>query len=114
MTKNKRLKIAPPLTARKEFYALVRVPSKSREALELGRELFKDPRNRTPSLVSNIFVLENRLKVPEKDRVPFRELFPTDEIARDLMSSHLANSLKYPVDGLREALEALPPAKTDD
>ena len=30
------------------------------------------------------------------------------------MSSHLANSLKYPVDGLREALEALPPAKTDD
>ena len=93
---------------------LVRVPSKSREALELGRELFKDPRNRTPSLVSNIFVLENRLKVPEKDRVPFRELFPTDEIARDLMSSHLANSLKYPVDGLREALEALPPAKTDD
>ena len=105
---------APPLTARKEFYALVRVPSKSREALELGRELCKDPRNRTPSLVSNIFVLENRLKVPEKDRVPFRELFPTDEIARDLMSSHLANSLKYPVDGLREALEALPPAKTDD
>ena len=69
--------------------------------------MFKDPRNRTPSLVSNIFVLENRLKVPEKDRVPFRELFPTDEIARDLMSSHLANSLKYPVDGLRESLETL-------
>ena len=102
---------APPLTARKEFYALVRVPSKSGEALELGRELFKDPRNRTPSLVSNIFVLENRLNIPEKERIPFRELFPTDEIARDLMTSHLANSLKYPVDGLREALESLPPAK---
>ena len=104
---------APPLTARKEFYALVRVPSKSREALELGRELFKDPRNRTPSLVSNIFVLENRLNIPEKERIPFRELFPTDEIARDLMTSHLANSLKYPVDGLREALESLPPAKDE-
>ena len=104
---------APPLTARKEFYALVRVPSKSGEALELGRELFKDPRNRTPSLVSNIFVLENRLNIPEKERIPFRELFPTDEIARDLMTSHLANSLKYPVDGLREALESLPPAKDE-
>ena len=104
---------APPLPRpEKEFYALVRVPSKSREALELGRELFKDPRNRTPSLVSNIFVLENRLNIPEKERIPFRELFPTDEIARDLMTSHLANSLKYPVDGLREALESLPPAKT--
>ena len=101
------------LTARKEFYALVRVPSKSGEALELGRELFKDPRNRTPSLVSNIFVLENRLNIPEKERIPFRELFPTDEIARDLMTSHLANSLKYPVDGLREALESLPPAKDE-
>lgn len=103
---------ALPLTARKEFYALARVPSKSREALELGKELFKDPRNRTPSLVSNIFVLENRLKVPEKDRIPFRELFPTDEIARDLMTSHLANSLRYPVDGLKEALESLPEEKT--
>lgn len=89
------------------------MPSKSREALELGRELFKDPRNRTPSLVSNIFVLENRLNIPEKERIPFRELFPTDEIARDLMTSHLANSLKYPVDGLREALESLPPAKDE-
>lgn len=40
---------APPLTARKEFYALVRVPSKSREALELGRELFKDPATGHPA-----------------------------------------------------------------
>ena len=77
---------APALTARKEFYALARVPSKSREALKLGKELIKDPRNRVPSLVTNIFVLENRLHVPEKDRIPFRELYPTDEIARDMMT----------------------------
>ena len=86
---------------------------KAAEAYRKARELFKDPRNRTPSLVSNIFVLENRLNIPEKERIPFRELFPTDEIARDLMTSHLANSLKYPVDGLREALESLPPAKDE-
>lgn len=98
---------APPTTARKEFYALVRVPSKSREALELGKELFKDPRNRFPSLVTNIFVLENRLKIPEKDRIPFRELYPTDEIARDMMTAHLVNSLRYPVDGLRKTLKTL-------
>ena len=105
---------APALTARKEFYALARVPSKSREALKLGKELFKDPRNRVPSLVTNIFVLENRLHVPEKDRIPFRELYPTDEIARDMMTAHLANSLRYPVDGLRETLESLPEANPDD
>lgn len=101
---------ASTLTARKEFYALARVPSKSKEALELGRELFKDPRNRVPSLLTNIFVLENRLKLPEKERIPFKELYPTDDIARDMMSGHLANSLRYPVDGLREALDRLPPA----
>ena len=68
---------APPLTARKKIYALVRVPSKSREALELGRELFKDPRNRTPSLVSNIFVLENRLNIPRKRNAsPSENCFP--------------------------------------
>lgn len=58
------------LTARKEFYALVRVPSKSGEALELGRELFKDPRNRTPSLVSNIFVLEKQAEHTGKGTHP--------------------------------------------
>lgn len=102
------------LTARKEFYALARVPSKAKEALELGKELFKDPRNRTPSMVTNIFALENRLHVPEKDRIPFRELFPSDELAREMMTNHLNNTLRYPVDGLRQALEALPPVKNDD
>lgn len=105
---------APNLTARKEFYALARVPSKSREALALGKELFKSPINRTPSLICNLFVLENRLHIPTQDRIPFRDLFPTDEIARDLMSAHLANSLKYPVDGLREALETLPKSKNNN
>ena len=31
-----------------------------------------------------------------------------------MMTAHLANSLRYPVDGLREALESLPEAKRDD
>ncbi len=94
-------------SARNEFYALCRVPSRAKEALELGRELFKNPNYRSPSLVCNIFALENRLNVPEAERIPFHELFPTDEIARDLLQSHLQNSLRYPCDGFRQALEKL-------
>lgn len=31
-----------------------------------------------------------------------------------MMTAHLANSLRYPVDGLRETLESLPEANPDD
>ncbi len=94
-------------SARNEFYALCRVPSKAKEALSLGRELFSNPKLRSPSLVCNIFALENRLNIPEAQRIPFRELFPTDDVARQLLQSHMQNSLRYPSDGFRQALEKL-------
>ncbi len=95
-------------SVRSEFYALARVPSKAKEALELGRKLFETPRFRTPSLVCNIFALENRLNLPSDQRIPFKELFGTDQEARELLQSHLENTLRYPTDGIRETLQKLP------
>lgn len=103
-----------PLLRRLEFYSLVREPGQSREAWKLGRELFKDKRNHNTSLDSILFALENKLNIPQDQRVPFNVLFPTTEIARNALSLQLSNGLGYPVDGVKEALEALPPDSEGD
>jgi hypothetical protein len=95
------------LIARKEFYALARTPSRAAEAYALGKELFQNPINRVPSLVSNLFALENKLKLPEDQRIPFRELFGDDQTALELLESHLGNTLRYPTDGIRQELDRL-------
>lgn len=99
---------APAIISRQQFYALARIPDKARDAWSMGRELYKDPSNRLPSMATTLFALENRLKIPEKERIPFRELFPTDKLARISFVNQLSNGLGYPSDGIREALDALP------
>ena len=97
---------------RYQFYSLARVPEKSREAWELGRKLYKIPSNQKfPSLLVTLFALENRLDIPENQRIPFNELFPSVEYARSALSNQLTNHLDLPKDGLRETLEALPPPR---
>lgn len=98
----------PNIIARQEFYSLARIPSKAKEAWQLGRQLYQDPSNRMPSLATTLFALENRLNLHESQRIPFRELFPSDKLARSAMLKQLSNGLNYPTDGLREALEKLP------
>lgn len=102
---------APQLYQRMEFYCLARVPGKSREAWALGRALFNNKNNRLPSLVTTLFALENRLDIPAAQRIPFNELFPTTEIAREELTLQLTNGLGYPEDGVAEALSKLPPPK---
>lgn len=101
---------APSIVSRQQFYSLARIPGKAKEAWELGKELYKTPDNRLPSMATTLFALQNRLNVPEKDRIPFRELFPSDKLARVSFINQLSNGLGYPTDGIREALDALPPA----
>ncbi|MDO4410703.1 MAG: hypothetical protein Q4C05_05415 [Akkermansia sp.] len=94
--------------ARKEFYSLARVPSKAAEAYELGKKLYAVKAYRTPSMINILFALENRLNLPESQRIPFHELYPTAEEAREMLSAHLQNTLHYPIDGVRKKLDSLP------
>ncbi len=98
---------APELTQRKEFYALARVPSQSREALTLGLKLFKDPTNHVPSVTCNIFALENKLDIPEKDRIPFNVLFPDKEQAIAQLTNQLYGNMRFPTNGVRAKLDEL-------
>lgn len=90
------------------FYCLARVPERSREAWTLGRRLYEDPSNRTPSLETTIYALENRLDIPGDERIPFRQLFPSDREAWWSLYRQLNNNLGYPTDGLRKKLSELP------
>ncbi len=103
---------APPIISRQQFYALARIPDKAHEAWEMGRELYKDPVNRLPSMATTLFALQNRLNPPENEKIPFRELFPSDKLAKVSFINQLSNGLGYPTDGIREALDALPEAPT--
>lgn len=105
--RDSRLLGAPDITARQEFYTRARIPGQARSAWILGKELFRNPDNRQPSLVSTLFALENRLNLPEKERIPFHELFPTDALAIRYLRLQMGNSLGYPVDGVRARLDKL-------
>lgn len=90
------------------FYCLARIPERAREAWKLGRELYQDEANRTPSLETTIFALENRLRIPQGERVPFDQLFHSKREAWWSLYWQLNNSLGYPTDGVAEELKKLP------
>ncbi|SEH71108.1 tetratricopeptide-like helical domain [Akkermansia glycaniphila] len=95
------------LPKRQEFYCLARAKGKEREAWNLGKQLFRDPDNRLPVLVCCLFVLQNKLHLPKSERIPFRELFPTDARAKTWLTRFLHNDLRHSTDGIREELERL-------
>lgn len=99
---------APPIYERLEFYSLCRVHGKEQEAWELGRKLFdKYPNQRVPSLRSLLFVLQNKLQLPESQRLSIRELYETEERAQRQLKTYLKNDLLYPTTGVKEYLESL-------
>lgn len=98
---------APDIYRRWEFYALCRTPGREREALQLGRELFRDEKHRQPSLLCCLFVLQNKLNLPEKERIPPTELFGSEARARRMLSTYLHNTIRFPTDGVSAELERL-------
>lgn len=98
---------APAIVSRQEFYTRSKILEQALQAWKLGRELFQNPDNRQPSLVSTLFALENRLHLPEKERIPFHELFPSDALAIRYLRLQMGNSLGYPIDGVRAKLDQL-------
>ena len=91
------------------FYNLCRIRGREKEAWALGRELFKRPRHHTPSVRCLLFALQNKLQLPQEERLSMQELFRTDERARKQLRSYLHNTLRFPVYGVAEYLRSPEP-----
>ena len=94
---------------RSQLYALARVTGKEKEALALARSLYAESqKNRTPTLLMLLLVLEAH-ENPSMD-VAGRalELFGTPENAYDALSGHWQRTReRYPVYGVAAGLKAL-------
>jgi hypothetical protein len=94
---------------RARFYSLARVAGRESEALALGRKLYAESgKNRTPTLLILLLVLEAR-ENPSMD-VAGRavEWFKTPEKAYDALSGHWQRTReRFPVYGVAGAIESL-------
>jgi tetratricopeptide (TPR) repeat protein len=92
---------------RSEFYALARVVGREKDALALGRKLYANPRNRTPTLQTLLFVLEC-FDDPEMDKVKRAiEIYGSPENAYESLSAHWQRTReRFPVYGIAESLQA--------
>lgn len=99
---------ALPYVRRAEFYSLARVAGKEREALALARSLYTEPRNRTPTLLMLLLVLEAHENPSMDSTRRALELFGTPEKAYDALTSHWQRTReRFPVYGVAAALESL-------
>ncbi len=94
---------------RSRFYALARVSGREAEALELARSLYAESqRNRTPTLVVLLLVLE-AWENPDLDTAERAiELFGTPEKALETLGGHwMRTRERFPVCGVAKAIEKL-------
>lgn len=96
---------ASALYRRQEFYNLCRVRGREEEAWRLGRELYRSPNHRVPSLKALLFVLQQKIDVPESERLSPEELFGSAEKARRELTRFLHNTLRFPVTGIKAFLD---------
>jgi hypothetical protein len=99
---------ALPYVKRARFYALARVAGQEKNALALARQLYQNPRNRTPTLNTLLFVLRSH-ENPEMD-VEKRaiELFGSPEAAYKALTLHWRRAAeRFPVYGVAATLQAL-------
>ncbi len=93
---------------RSQFYSLARVTGREKEALAMARSLYAVPRNRTPTLLVLLFVLEAH-ENPAMDGVKRAiELFETPEKAYEALAGHWQRTReRFPIFGVAQALEGL-------
>jgi hypothetical protein len=93
---------------RAQFYALARVEGKESEALALGRTLFRTHKNRTPTLLVLLLVLEAHENPGLDVSKRAVELLGTPEKAYDMLSTHWRRTEEqFPVFGVAGALQSL-------
>ena len=87
------------------FYNLSRIRGREAEALELGRSLFAETNSRTPTLRCLLFVLQNRLNLPQEERLTVDELFGSEQKARRDLALFAKNDLRFPITGVADFLQ---------
>ena len=97
---------APNIYKRLRFYNLCRIRGREQEAYALGRELFEDSRNHVPALRTLLFVLQNKLNLPENERLSTEQIFGTHKRAVRDLRTFRHNTLLYPTNGIEEFLNS--------
>lgn len=99
----------PEMVNRFHVYALARVPGREAEALERARLLHaRNPRNRTPTMLALLYVLENHA-APDLDAEALAiRLFGNPQKAYEVLSRHWTRTREcYPMDGVARGLALL-------
>jgi tetratricopeptide (TPR) repeat protein len=99
---------APAIYNRLRFYNLCRIRGREAQALQLGRQLFADSRNHVPALRTLLFVLQNKLNLPEHERLSVEQIFGTRKRALRDLRTFRHNRLLYPTTGIDAYLEQNP------
>lgn len=91
------------------FYTMTRIPSRYEEALKEGRRLYHaSDKNRTPSLINDIFALQNALKTSEAERIPDEDLYPSKKIQLKWLQSHWKRrNQDFPMSGVKAKIVEL-------
>ncbi len=98
----------PRLMERLRFYCLSRVEGYEQEALELGRELYSDPRHRTPTLLMLVYALECRADPGCDVEALALKLFGDAKSAYEALKLHWQRTREgYPMDGVARGLARL-------
>lgn len=94
---------------RASFYSLARVKGREQESLALARKLYAEGnKNRTPTLLALLFVLEAHENPSQQPAARAIELFGTPQKAYDALTGHWQRTREhFPVFGVAAALEAL-------
>ncbi len=93
---------------RAQLYSLARVPGREKEALALARSLYAVPKNRVPTLMMLLLVLEAHENPGMDTAARAIEIFETPEKAYEALKSHWQRTReRFPVHGVASAMESL-------
>ena len=93
---------------RAEFYSLARVKGKEQESLAIARTLYAEQRNRVPTMMMLLLVLEAHENPAMDTAKRAIEIFGTPEKAYEALSSHWQRTREhFPVYGVAAGLETL-------
>ncbi len=106
-----RLGASPSFFERQIFYNLCRIRGRELEAWQLGRRLYEEERQRVPSLLCLLYVLQNRLgeAIPKAERLTPLHLFGSEAKARKQLARFEHNRLNFPTHGVAAWLETHAP-----
>ena len=88
---------------------MTRLQSLHQEAYRYGYDLFKESTdNHLPKLASTLFALQNSLDIPQNERIPDSELFPSSQLQLAWLKNYIIHEKQgYPIDGVSLKIQQL-------